>query len=107
MQRLDGSAVRVGDVARVEKGLEDPPLRAAFENNRTAILVAAYISPRQRVDQWAERGRSIVSGFAGSMPPGISAEIVFDQSVYTSNRLNGLARNLGMSALIVFAVLFL
>ncbi len=107
LQRLDGSAVRVGDVARVEKGLEDPPLRAAFENNRTAILVAAYISPRQRVDQWAERGRSIVAEFAGGMPPGLSAEIVFDQSVYTSNRLNGLARNLGMSALIVFAVLFL
>lgn len=107
VQRPDGSAIRVGDVARIEKALEEPPLRAAFENNNTAVLVAAYISPGQRVDQWAGRARAIVGDFARDMPPGLTAEIVFDQSVYTNSRLNGLARNLGMSALIVFAVLFL
>lgn len=107
VQRPDGSAIRVGDVARIEKTLENPPLRAAFENNNTAVLVAAYISPGQRVDQWAERGRAIVGEFADTMPPGLTAEIVFDQSVYTTSRLTGLAGNLGMSALIVFAVLFL
>lgn len=106
LQRADGSAIRLGDVAQIEKGLEDPLLRAAYENNHRSVLVAAYISPNQRVDQWAGIARQVVEQFALEMPPGLVAEIVFDQSIYTNSGLNGLARNLGMSALIVFVVLF-
>ncbi|MBY9067670.1 efflux RND transporter permease subunit [Hyphomonas sp. WL0036] len=106
LQRPDGSAVRLGDVARIEKGLQDPATKTAFENGHRSVLVAAYISPMQRVDIWSERARQIVHDFSATMPPGLKAEIVFDQSVYTNGRLNGLAQNLLMSGLIVFAVLF-
>ncbi|MDP3460307.1 MAG: efflux RND transporter permease subunit, partial [Hyphomonas sp.] len=107
VQTASGSVLRVGDVATVLKGFEDPPSRMAFENNQRAVLVAAYISPNQRVDRWAEAARQAVAGFEAGVPPGIKVEIVFDQSVYTTSRLNGLAMNLGFSALIVFCVLFL
>ena len=106
VQRPDGSAVRIGDVADIEKGFQDPAVRAALRNNQTTVLVAAFISPMQQVDSWAARATEIVDEFREDMPPGLSAEIVFDQSQYTSARLNGLAGNLGMSALIVFCVLF-
>src|SRR5690606_15816252 len=92
LQRPDGSAVRLGDVARIEKGLQDPPTKTAFENGHRSVLVAAYISPMQRVDIWSERARQIVHDFSATMPPGLKAEIVFDQSVYTNGRLNGLAQ---------------
>ena len=107
LQRPDGSSVRLADLAQIGKGFEDPPRRAAFVNSSPSILVAAYISPYQRVDRWAGGARSMVASFTETMPPGLSAEILFDQSVYTSQRLEGLASNLVMSALIVFAVLFL
>ncbi len=107
VQTASGSVLRVGDVATVIKGFEDPPSRMAFENNQRAVLVAAYISPNQRVDRWAEAARNAVVGFETGVPPGIKVEIVFDQSIYTTSRLNGLALNLGFSALIVFCVLFL
>lgn len=106
LQRPDGSAVRLGDVARVEKGLQDPLTRAAYENGHRSVLIAAYISPKQQVDIWAERAHKTVNEFALNMPPGLQAEVVFDQSVYTNERLSGLGQNLMMSALIVFAVLF-
>lgn len=106
LQLADGSSLRLGDVARIEKGLQDPPTRAAYENGHRSVLVAAYISPEQRVDVWSEGARKIVSDFSVNMPPGLAAEIVFDQSVYTNDRLSGLAQNLLMSALIVFVVLF-
>ena len=106
IQTPSGSVLRVGDVASVIKGFEDPPTRMALENNQRAVIVAAYISPNQRVDVWANAARSLVDEFAKGAPPGIKVEIVFDQSKYTNARLNGLAQNLLFSALIVFAVLF-
>jgi multidrug efflux pump subunit AcrB len=105
-QMSGGSVLRVGDVASVMKGFEDPPTRMAFENDKRAVLVAGFISPDLRVDRWAKSAREAVSQFAAGVPPGIKVEIVFDQSRYTEARLNGLAQNLGYSALIVFAVLF-
>ncbi len=107
VQTDSGSVLRIGDVATVIKGFEDPPTRMAFENNQRAVLVAAYISPNQRVDRWAAAARQAVSEFEAGVPPGIKVEMVFDQSGYTNSRLNGLALNLGFSALIVFCVLFL
>lgn len=105
-QMPGGSVLRVGDVASVIKGFEDPPTRMAFENDKRAVLVAGFISPNLRVDRWAKSAREAVSQFAADVPPGIKVEVVFDQSRYTEARLNGLAQNLGYSALIVFAVLF-
>ncbi len=105
-QMPGGSVLRVGDVASVMKGFEDPPTRMAFENDKRAVLVAGFISPDLRVDRWAKSAREAVSQFAAGVPPGIKVEVVFDQSRYTETRLNGLAQNLGYSALIVFAVLF-
>ncbi|MEH6488676.1 efflux RND transporter permease subunit [Hyphomonas oceanitis] len=106
IQRPDGSAIRVSDVAIVQKGFEDPPLRMAFENNKRTMLVGAYISENQRVDKWAKTAHALVDDFAMDAPPGLRIETVFDQSVYTNERLNGLAKNLVMSAGIVFLVLF-
>ena len=106
VQRADGSAVRVGDVARVNKGLKDPPDVLNFHNGKRAVTVGAFIQPNLRVDKWAVRARLAVAEFASTAPPGIAIETVFDQSHYTEARLNGLAKNLGISALIVFAVLF-
>ena len=98
LQRSDGSSVRVADVARVEKGFADPLSRMSLENNKRTILVSVFISSGQRVDQWAANARSVVETFAADTPPGLSIKTVFDQSIYTSDRLNGLARNLMFSA---------
>ncbi|KCZ94143.1 efflux RND transporter permease subunit [Hyphomonas johnsonii] len=106
LQRADGSAVRVSDVAKVQKGFEDPPTRMAIENDHRAILVGAFISDDQRVDVWAASAHKLVDDFAADAPPGLRIETVFDQSTYTNARLTGLAKNLVFSAGIVFVVLF-
>ncbi len=106
LQRPDGTALRVGDVADVVKGIEDPATNMAFSNGKRAIFVTAYISANQRVDLWGASAREIVSDFAAEIPSDIGVDVIFDQSKYTEARLNGLAMNLVFSALIVFAVLF-
>ncbi|MEQ8557137.1 MAG: efflux RND transporter permease subunit [Henriciella sp.] len=107
VQRDDGTALRVGDIAEVQKGIEDPASVMNFTDNKRSILVGAFIQPNQRVDKWAETARGLVAEFEANSPDEIDVRIVFDQSQYTEARLNGLAQNLGFSALIVFLVLFL
>ena len=107
VQQDNGSAVRVGDVATVTKGLADPVRVLDFHDGRRSITVGAFIQPNQRVDQWAERARRMVADFSGEVAAPVAVEVVFDQSHYTNQRLGGLTRSLGFSALIVFAVLFL
>lgn len=105
-QRPDGSAVRVGDIATVSKGLRDPPNAVNYTDGRRSILIGAFIQPDQRVDLWANTARTLVADFSATAPSGVSVRSVFDQSAYTEARLNGLAINLVYSALIVFGVLF-
>ncbi|WP_084397327.1 efflux RND transporter permease subunit [Henriciella aquimarina] len=107
VQREDGSALRVGDIAEVQKGIEDPATVMNFTDNKRSVMVAAFIQPHERVDQWAETARALVAEFEENSPAEIDVRILYDQSVYTEARLNGLAQNLLYSALIVFLVLFL
>lgn len=107
VQRPDGSALQVGDIADVRKGIEDPATVMNFTNGQRSIVVSAFIQPNQRVDQWAERARALVAEFDAASPAAIDVQLVFDQSVYTNDRLNGLAQNLAFSSVIVFAALFL
>lgn len=106
VQLEDGRALRVGDVAEVRKGIEDPVQQLALTNGRRSIFVAAYIQPNQRVDRWSASARAMVEAFALGVSEDISVDIIFDQNKYTESRLNGLAGNLLFSALIVFVALF-
>ena len=101
----NGSFIRVGDVAEVEKGARTPPSAMATTNGNRAVMVAAYLQPELRADTWSDAADAVVAEFAASVP-GVRVETIFRQGDYVEDRLHGLAGNLMMSALIVFAVLF-
>lgn len=107
LQTPAGDEVRVGDIARLEKGVRTPPASLALADGERTVLVAAFLTPNQRVDLWTERARALVEGFRAELPGGVEAKIIFEQDTYVNKRLHGLAGNLLMSALIVFIVLFL
>ena len=98
--------LRLGDIATVERAAADPPSSLAVRGGERVILVAAFLEPGLQVDQWDERAQAAVRDFIAANP-GVETEIIFDQAGYVVDRLAGLATNLGFSALIVFAVLFL
>lgn len=102
----DDGFLRLGDIATVERAAADPPRTVTVRNGDATILVAAFLEPGLQVDQWDERAQAAVRAFIAANP-GVEVEIVFDQATYVVERLSGLAINLGFSALIVFAVLFL
>jgi multidrug efflux pump subunit AcrB len=101
----NGEFVRVGDVAEVEKGARTPVDAMVTTGGRRSVLVAAYLQPELRADRWSQAADEIIADFAATVP-GVQVETIFRQGDYVDQRLNGLAVNLGYSALIVFAVLF-
>ncbi len=104
--QTDQGFVRLGDVAMVSREITDPPASISVRAGERQILVGAFLEPGLQVDSWDDRAQAVVAEFAAANP-GVDVEILFDQSTYVIDRLAGLAQNLGFSALIVFAVLFL
>jgi multidrug efflux pump subunit AcrB len=102
--RPDGSVLRVGNLARVERGWRMPPDQIGISEGRRVIYVAARMRAGGRVDQWAERAREALDRYRAG--PGAALEIrtVFDQSEYTEARLGMLAQNLLLGAAIVMIV---
>lgn len=101
----NGRLLRVGDIAAVEKTVREPPRSVAVLSGERGVAVAVTMEPRQRVDLWTERARAAVAEFAAHVPRGVAVETIFDQSVYTEERLRLLAGNLLLAAAIVVCVL--
>ncbi|MDJ0867501.1 MAG: efflux RND transporter permease subunit [Myxococcota bacterium] len=105
-QESDGRLLRVGDIARVEKTVVDPPATQALVHGVPGVVVSATMESGHRVDRWAARARAELEAFRAELPPGVGFELIFDQSGYTEERLGTLVGNLVMGATIVVAVLF-
>ncbi|MCG8407654.1 MAG: efflux RND transporter permease subunit, partial [Phycisphaerales bacterium] len=101
----DGEVLRVGDIASVTKDVRDPPSTIALVSGERAVAVGATAEPDQRVDLWAQRARGVIDDFAAELPGQIVVETIFDQSLYTEQRLTNLTINLAIGAFIVVAVL--
>lgn len=105
--QVSGEILRVGDLARVEKRVADPPATIATLDGRRGVAVSAtMLAGSGRVDQWAARARRVIDAFEAEVPGGVGYRILFDQSGYTQDRLDGLVGNLALGATIVIAVLF-
>jgi multidrug efflux pump subunit AcrB len=102
-----GRFLRVGDVATVEKTLRRPPATIALIDGAEGVVVGAKMQANRRVDLWAAHARDEFKRFAATLPDGVHAQIIFDQSIYTEDRLGDLTLNLAFGAGIVVVVLFL
>lgn len=103
---VDGNIVTVGDVAEVRKDWQDPPFDIAYRDGKASILVAAQTRRDIRVDRWAEAARAVVRDFAEASAAGVAIDIVFDQSIYTEERLSSLSSNLLAGAALVTLIVF-
>ncbi|WP_306141286.1 efflux RND transporter permease subunit [Roseibium sp. MMSF_3412] len=100
-----GLVTRVGDVAAVGKGKREPVEELAFSGGRPAILVSAKIADGLQVDAWMQRVRGKIAEFEAEMPYSIEHQLVFDQSLYTIDRLSNVGLNIAIGMGLVVAVL--
>ena len=101
----DGRVVRVGDVARVSRSVRVPAAELAISDGRPAILVTARLRENLQIDVWMAHARVELERFAADLPVGIEYRTVFDQSVYTADRLSGVGLNMALGVALVIVVL--
>ena len=101
----DGRVARVGDVARVGRAVRVPAAELAISDGRPAILVAARLAENLQIDAWIGDARAELERFAADLPVGIEYRTVFDQSVYTADRLAGVGLNMAIGVALVIVVL--
>ena len=103
----DGTALRLGDIARVERAIEEPVKAIGLVDGQRAVLVGARMGVDVRVGPWAEEVDSRIDQFTAHDGGAIAIETIFDQSEYTRARLGELMTSLGLGALVVMAVVLL
>ena len=101
----NGSATRISDLGRVYRASVTPPPSMALSQGRPAILVGARMEPGRQVDSWSASFRDLVDDFRHDAPVGLKLEITYDQSTYTTTRLNDVAKNLTIGVALVLLVL--
>lgn len=101
-----GQTSYLSDIARISKGVAQPPRSQAIVDGKPAILIASAVNPEARIDAWHARLETLLSRYSKQLPPDVQLQRVFQQNAYVAARMNSLMQNLLVSAITVFLVVF-
>jgi len=102
----DGRQLRLGDIAVVERTIEDTPSEIALIDGRRGVVVGTRMGTQRRIEHWTADVHHAIAQMQTEVPSNLKLEVLFDQNEYTSRRMDSLASNLGAAFAIVVAVLF-
>ncbi|KXO13636.1 acriflavin resistance protein [Moritella sp. JT01] len=100
-----GGVVRLGDIAQISKNLQWPAQEIALVDGEYAVVVSTRMLPNLRIDKWSAEVDDKVAAFNQQLPHSLTTEVLFDQSQYTEDRLQGLVDNILIGFSIIAAVL--
>ena len=98
---------RLGDIAHVHRGLNDPPLPQMRVRGQPAIGIAVAMNKGGDVIRLGERLRSEISRLQQSIPQGVDVHIVADQPQIVRHSIRLFMSSLSEAVVIVLAVSFL
>lgn len=99
-----GGFLRLGDVAAVTRGWHTPVNDIALVDGEPVVFVAARMQPIVRVDKWTAEATQVVEDFNQQFGASVIAEVIFEQNIYTAERLSQLVQNLLLGCLVVMLV---
>lgn len=102
-----GAVTRLGDIAEITRGPRQPANAYALSDGTAAVLVAARLEDGLQVDVWMARVRTQLETFNTALPASLRADLIFDQSGYTADRLREVVSNMAIGVGLVIAVLLL
>lgn len=104
IQTDGGQFTRLGDIAQVRRGIQQPMTDLALVSGKPAVVAGVLMESGLRIDHWAAEVRAVLADFESRLPQGVSLDIVFDQSPYVETRISSLIANLIVGAGLVVAV---
>jgi multidrug efflux pump len=105
--RAGGQTIRLGDIARVERGYADPPVATMRFRGREGIGLAVSMTRNGDVLKLGADLKREMARLRGELPVGIEFEQVSDQPAVVKDSVGEFMRALGEAVAIVLAVSFL
>ncbi|MBU2870379.1 efflux RND transporter permease subunit [Colwellia sp. E2M01] len=102
----DGSIIQLSDIATVEDGFEEMPVRARFNGKKAAFLDVYRIGPQSAIEV-AEAVREYIEEQQSSLPEGIELSFWDDDSQIVKNRIATLTTSAVQGGILVLALLTL
>jgi len=102
----DGSAVRVGDVARVEMGARSQDRYSRY-NGAPAAAIGIYQSPGSNAVDVAKQVRDTMNTLATRFPSDLTYTMFFDTTVFVTATIVEVVRTLVIAIVLVGIVVFL
>ena len=100
--------LRLSDIARIDRGWQQPENDIALVNGERVVFVAARMQPTVRVDTWTANTKTLVEAFNREFGGSVQAELVFVNKMSTLRRvLVELTQNLVMGSLVVMLVVMI
>ena len=100
-----GQLVKLGDVARVELGAEDD--RSIFRfNGRPAVGLALVRQSKSNLVDVADAVRAAMPELQAALPPGVTATLGYDQSIYVKRSIKEAEETLILAAGLVVLIIF-
>ena len=100
-----GETVRVSDVARIRRGIVDPPSDIAIVDGQHSVVLGVRMISAMRVDHWTAAVNETLDSFRAASSSNIAVEVLFDQSRYTATRLGSLVMNVLVGFSLIVSVL--
>ena len=103
----DGSALRLGEVARVELGAESYAVQTLFNGEKPAAGVAILLATGANALETSEAVRARLDELAPYFPEGLTAVVPFDTTPFVRAAVLEVLKTLAEAVLFVFLVMFL
>ena len=106
VREVDGSLIRLGDIAEVTLGAEDNDQISYYAGSPTTY-VAIELAPGANPLNVAERVRNELPGIEEQLPSGLNVDLPYDASEFIDDSINEVIRTLVEALLIVLVIIFL
>jgi multidrug efflux pump len=105
IQRIDGYPVRLGDIARIERGVEDDE-SIVRSDGREAIGLGVIRQSQANTIAISNRVREQLELMRPSLPEGMEIKISSDDAVFINESIREVVRALGIAVVLVVLVIF-
>ena len=102
--RAGQQTFRLGDIASVRRGLEDPPSAKTRYQGREAVLLGATMAPGANVTEVGAAVESALKGIERDLPVGVELGKISDQAKVVSKSIHEFLEALAEAIAIVLAV---
>jgi len=104
--QLDGSVVRLRDVARIELGRDDYSSNSRLDGKDSASL-GVKLAPRGNALETARAIHARIAELQATLPPGVKCSVPFDTSTYVHLSIAEVLKTLIEAIVLVFFVMWL